>query len=83
MRYLGCNSKSRIHWDLIRLALSSVANQAIIPLQDVLGLASEARINFPGKTVGSWRWRYQSAALTPEVGDRLRTMTETDERASE
>ncbi|MBD2344325.1 4-alpha-glucanotransferase [Anabaena subtropica] len=77
LSYLGCNSPSGIHWDVIRLALSSVANQAIIPLQDVLGLGSEARMNFPGKTVGSWGWRYQSAALTPEVSDRLKGMTET------
>ncbi|MFN6559504.1 MAG: 4-alpha-glucanotransferase [Nostoc sp. ChiSLP01] len=83
LRYLGCNSEFGNHWDLIRLALSSVANQAIIPLQDVLGLDTEARMNFPGKTVGSWGWRYQSTALTPEIGDRLRAMTETYGRATD
>ncbi|OYD96365.1 4-alpha-glucanotransferase [Nostoc sp. 'Peltigera membranacea cyanobiont' 210A] len=82
LSYLGCQSESGIHWDLIRLALSSVANQAIIPLQDVLGLGTEARMNFPGKNVGSWGWRYQSAALTPEISDRLRAMTETYGRAN-
>jgi 4-alpha-glucanotransferase len=77
VRYLGCTSQLGIHWDLIRLALSSVANQAIIPLQDVLGLGNEARMNFPGTSAGNWGWRYRSAALTQEISDRLRTMTET------
>ncbi|MBD2435913.1 4-alpha-glucanotransferase [Nostoc sp. FACHB-110] len=75
LSYLGCHNESEINWDLIRLALSSVANQAIIPLQDILGLGTEARMNFPGKAVGSWGWRYQSTALTPEISDRLRAMT--------
>ncbi|MEH1863668.1 MAG: 4-alpha-glucanotransferase [Nostoc sp.] len=83
LSYLGCQSESGIHWDLIRLALSSVANQAIIPLQDVLGLDTGARMNFPGKTEGSWGWRYQSTALTPEISDRLGTMTEIYGRVSE
>ncbi|MBR8833775.1 MAG: 4-alpha-glucanotransferase [Stigonema ocellatum SAG 48.90 = DSM 106950] len=77
LRYLGRISQSGIHWDLIQLSLSSVANQAIIPLQDVLGLGTEARMNFPGKNLGNWGWRYQSAALTPEVRDRLGAMTKT------
>ncbi|MHC5824803.1 MAG: 4-alpha-glucanotransferase, partial [Nostoc sp.] len=83
LSYLGCQSESGIHWHLIRLALSSVANQAIIPLQDVLGLDTGARMNFPGKTEGSWGWRYQSTALTPEISDRLGAMTETYGRVSE
>ena len=52
--YLGCISPEGIHWDLIRLALSSIANQAIIPLQDVLGLGTEARMNFPSTAEGNW-----------------------------
>jgi 4-alpha-glucanotransferase len=81
LRYLGCTSQWGIHWDVIRLALSSVANQAIIPLQDVLGLGTEARMNFPGKSAGNWGWRYQSTALTSEVCNRLKTITETYGRA--
>ncbi|QMS86179.1 4-alpha-glucanotransferase (plasmid) [Nostoc edaphicum CCNP1411] len=81
-RYLGCTSQLGIHWDLIRLALSSVANQAIIPLQDVLGLGTEARMNFPGKDEGNWGWRYHQGDLTPGISDRLRTMTETYGRAT-
>jgi 4-alpha-glucanotransferase len=73
--YLGCISPDGINWDLIRLALSSIANQAIIPLQDLLGLGNEARMNFPGTAEGNWGWRYQSGVLTQELGDRLKTLT--------
>lgn len=79
--YLGCMSNEGIHWDMIRLALSTVANQAIIPLQDVLGLGTEARMNVPSKADGNWGWRYQPDALTDELGDRLKTLTETFGRA--
>ncbi|MDD1413181.1 4-alpha-glucanotransferase [Dolichospermum sp. ST_con] len=73
--YLGCISPDGIHWDLIRLALSSIANQAIIPLQDVLGLGTDARMNFPSTAEGNWGWRYQAGVLTEELGDRLKTLT--------
>jgi 4-alpha-glucanotransferase len=79
--YLGCHSPEGIAWDLIRLAMTSVANQAIIPLQDVLGLGGEARMNFPSKAEGNWEWRYQADALTQEVGDRLQTLTKLCGRA--
>ncbi len=69
--YLGGVSSDCVHWDLIRLALSSIANQAIIPLQDVLGLGTEARMNYPGTATGNWEWRYQSDVLTSELSDRL------------
>jgi 4-alpha-glucanotransferase len=75
LRYLGCFSSEGVHWDLIRLALSSVANQAIIPLQDIFGLDTEARMNFPSKADGNWEWRYQSNALLPELSDRLKSLT--------
>jgi 4-alpha-glucanotransferase len=73
--YLGCVSPEGIHWDLIRLALSSIANQAIMPLQDILGLGTEARMNFPSIAEGNWQWRYQSGALKSELGDRLKNLT--------
>ena len=75
LTYLGCISHEGVQWDMIRLALSSVANQAIIPLQDVLGLGSEARMNCPGKPDGNWIWRYQSEDLHQENRDRLRNLT--------
>ncbi|MEA5564038.1 MULTISPECIES: 4-alpha-glucanotransferase [unclassified Anabaena] len=79
--YLGCVSPEGIHWDLIRLALSSIANQAIMPLQDILGLGTEARMNFPSTAEGNWQWRYQSAALRSELGDRLKNLTKLYGRA--
>ncbi|MDZ8226454.1 4-alpha-glucanotransferase [Nostoc sp. ChiVER01] len=81
--YLGCVSPEGIHWDLIRLALSSIANQAIIPLQDILGLGNEARMNFPSTAEGNWEWRYQSGALREELGDRLKVLTRLNGRAPE
>jgi 4-alpha-glucanotransferase len=56
-RYIGTDGKE-IQWDFIRLALQSVADLAVFPLQDVLGLGTEARMNFPGKPLGNWAWRF-------------------------
>jgi 4-alpha-glucanotransferase len=55
---------------LIRAALGSVGELAVIPLQDLLGLGSEARINTPGTTAGNWLWRVPSGALTAELASR-------------
>ena len=63
-----------VHWVLIRGVLSSIADLAIIPLQDVLGLGTEARMNLPGTSSGNWRWRCQPGALTAEHASRLREM---------
>ncbi|PAX56148.1 4-alpha-glucanotransferase [Brunnivagina elsteri] len=73
--YLGCISNDDIHWDLIRLAFSAIANQAITPLQDILGLGNEARMNFPGKPEGNWEWRYHSDTLTPDLSAKLKDLT--------
>lgn len=81
LRYLGHISPDGIHWDLIRLALSSVANLAIVPVQDLLGLGSWARMNFPGKPEGNWEWRYWGGNLSPELAERLRSLTYTFGRA--
>jgi 4-alpha-glucanotransferase len=71
-QYLGGRSEWGVAWDLIRLAYSSVANQAIVPLQDVFSLGSDARMNTPGLAEGNWSWRYRGEALTDEYSDRLR-----------
>lgn len=73
--YLGCDGND-IAWDMIRAAWSSVANLAIAPIQDVLGLGEEARINTPGDPDGNWSWRVQREMLTPERAARLRAITE-------
>ena len=73
--YLGCLCDDGIHWNLMRLALGSAANQAIFPFQDILGLGSDARMNTPGVAEGNWRWRYRPEAVNYELGDRLKYFT--------
>lgn len=65
------------HWELIRASLASVADVAITPMQDVLGLGSEHRMNTPATERGNWEWRIEPDALSNEILDRLRDMTET------
>jgi len=72
---------SEVHWDFIRALIASVADTTVIPLQDVLGLASEARMNLPGRPGGNWRWRFERGALTPEITERLRNLTDIYGRA--
>ena len=67
-------------WSFVDLALSSRARLAIVPLQDVLGLGSEARMNVPGRTGGNWSWRFAWRDLTPGLADRLRDATERSAR---
>ena len=81
LAYIGCVSSEGINWDLIRLALSSIANQAIIPLQDILGLGTEARMNVPSEGEGNWEWRYLPGALTEKEVELFKKMTETFGRA--
>jgi 4-alpha-glucanotransferase len=76
LRYLG-TSGEEIHWDMMRLALGSVADLAIIPVQDVLGLGTEARMNRPGTASGNWTWRLAPGALTAAHARRLRGLSET------
>lgn len=56
-----------IHRDLVRFAFSTRARLAMIPMQDLLGLGSQARMNTPGTVEGNWRWRLESGQLTPEL----------------
>lgn len=66
------NSDGRdISWDFIRSCYSSVSDMAIIPLQDVLSLDSEARMNTPGTTMNNWAWRYRDSMLTEELSKKL------------
>jgi 4-alpha-glucanotransferase len=68
-------------WDLIRLAWASVADRAIAPLQDLLSLGNEARMNLPGRPSGNWRWRFRTEQLTDARLDRLAHLSEVYERA--
>jgi 4-alpha-glucanotransferase len=68
------------HWDMIRLAVASVADTAIFPMQDVLGQGSDARMNVPGTPTGNWRYRVNEESLSREVAERLRSLCQTYER---
>jgi 4-alpha-glucanotransferase len=70
MRYLGTDGRE-MHWTLIRWVLASVADTAIIPLQDVLGLGTDARMNLPGRPSGNWQFRFTWEQLTPALRSRL------------
>ncbi|MDQ3806471.1 MAG: 4-alpha-glucanotransferase [Acidobacteriota bacterium] len=67
---------SEIHWDFIRAVLSSAGDTALVPLQDVLGRGSEARMNVPATTSGNWAWRFRAGELTDGHAARLSKLSE-------
>ncbi|HPA14135.1 MAG TPA: 4-alpha-glucanotransferase [Desulfobacterales bacterium] len=80
-RYLGRRVPiNELHWEMIRLAMMSPARLAIFPMQDILGLGDESRMNRPAKTEGNWKWRLLPGQLTPTLAGNLREMTEIYER---
>ncbi|RJR35192.1 MAG: 4-alpha-glucanotransferase [Desulfobacteraceae bacterium] len=83
-RYLGKKpAPDEIHWDLIRLAMMSVSERVVIPLQDVLGLGSEARMNQPATQEGNWQWRFLPEQTAAPIFRTLMEMTETYGRAKD
>ena len=78
-RYLRLDDGA-VHWEFIRSVLASVADTAIVPAQDVLGLGSEARTNQPGIASGNWRWQLYPGQFTADLARRLGILTETYER---
>jgi 4-alpha-glucanotransferase len=75
-RYLGSHiSKEKIHWQMMRLAMMSVADTVIIPLQDILGLGPDARLNQPGDTQDNWQWRLPKKKLTKQHAGWLKNVT--------
>jgi len=75
-RYLDLDGRE-VHWQFIRAVLASVADTAIIPAQDLLGLGSAARMNQPGTATGNWRWRLLPGQLTGDIAQRVAMMTAT------
>jgi 4-alpha-glucanotransferase len=73
LRYMGSDGTDAV-WDFIRLALASAADSAILPMQDILGLGSEARMNLPGTVGNNWRWRLREGQLKSGLASRLREM---------
>lgn len=74
-RYMTVSGQN-IAWDMIRLAYMSVGDTAVATLQDLMELGNEARMNYPGKASGYWRWRYTPGMLTERIAYRLRELTE-------
>lgn len=74
-KYMGINGHD-ISWDMIRLSHMSVSNMSIIPMQDLMTLDNSARMNFPGKVGGYWRWRFTWESFDTFIRYRLRDMTE-------
>jgi 4-alpha-glucanotransferase len=77
--YVG-ESDDGIHWAFIRLAQESVASLSVVPLQDVLGLGSEARLNTPSVSEGNFRWRYQPGSLTGALAEKLADLAAVTDR---
>jgi 4-alpha-glucanotransferase len=77
--YLGIGADG-VHWAFIRAALTSVANLCLIPVQDVLGLGSEARMNVPSETCDNWSWRLRADALTPALAKKMAALVEITDR---
>lgn len=71
---------SDIAWYVMRCAYSSIADMAVVPLQDPLRLGNEARMNVPGVTGGNWDWRFRAEMLTPQLAEEMRNMTATYRR---
>jgi 4-alpha-glucanotransferase len=79
--YTGARSDEAASETLVRLAFESVARWAIVPMQDVLDLASSARMNTPGEARGNWTWRARESDFTPEGAARLRRLARLTGRA--
>ncbi|MDX1546109.1 MAG: 4-alpha-glucanotransferase [Rhodothermales bacterium] len=82
-RYLALGDDDAVHWAAIRALAASVADVAIVPVQDVLGLGSEARMNTPGSDRENWAWRLRPGQLTDAHGERLRALTRLYGRAED
>lgn len=77
--YLGGDGRE-VHWDFVRALFVSAADTVVVPLQDLLGLGNEARLNLPGRGRGNWGWRHRAGDLTPALRGRLRELTEVSGR---
>lgn len=76
LHYLNTDG-AEIHWDFIRTVWASVADTAIAPMQDLLGLGNEARMNLPASSAGNWYWQCKTDDFSDEIAERLKDLTET------
>jgi 4-alpha-glucanotransferase len=80
VRYLNLRDPKQIAWAMIRAAMLSPADTVIFPVQDLLALGAEGRMNVPGVADGQWRWRLREGALTDTTARKLRELTELSDR---
>ncbi len=80
--YLGREvPEDELHWELIRILMESKANTVIFPVQDILGLGQEGRMNLPGVAQGNWQWRLSKGQLTADVLEKLSQLTANSRRS--
>jgi 4-alpha-glucanotransferase len=79
LRYAGSDGREA-HWDLVRTLQASVANTTVVPLQDLLGMDGSSRMNVPGTPSGNWRFRAPASAFSPELAERLGSLSDAYER---
>lgn len=82
-KYIGIQPGDEVNWKFIEEAYKSVADYAIIQMQDILGLGSEARINVPSTLGGNWAWRIRKDAVTKDIIERLYNLSKTYSRLEE
>lgn len=83
IRYIGCDvNENNVNWHLIRLIMSSVANTAIVPMQDLLGLGEEARMNVPSRANDNWLWKLERGQIDDGLVGKLFDLTKTYGRIS-
>jgi len=76
-KYIGKEvSVNEVNWEFIKLAMSSISDISIIPLQDILGLGEEGRMNIPGTIKDNWRFRFSENALIDSVKEKLLNLTQ-------
>lgn len=81
LKYVGRDIDSRdLHWEFIRLAMSSIADTAIIPMQDILGRGADARMNRPSTKSGNWEWRLTPGCYQEDLAAKLGEITEVNNR---
>ena len=73
--YFGITDETKVNWTFIRAALASVADTAVIPMQDYLGKGNEARINTPSTLGSNWEWRMLPDACTEELAKKIYELT--------
>ena len=76
MRYLDTDGHE-MHWTMIRAAMATVSRTVLVPMQDILGLGSDARMNMPGRPGGNWQFRFHWDQVTPDITRRLRGLVDT------